>query len=474
MQRDEQSYNETTNRGWGVIIVALTGPPVFNNETNSTDYFNVVADARLATDDFFIDGEYEETNTGIGLYWGRFLAAPGDINGDGVPDLISACPRCKNKFVASGNDSQNLLIFFLNATGHAIGQKRLAYIDIDPELYGTAFPNQRFPGAVQNIGDLDGDGIAEIWVSTNNERPLSVQTPAWYILYLNASGDIRRVVRHLYNETVPPEQVMDSDFFGESCAPIGDLNGDGYVELAIGAQRDESPEFNVSSTGLVYIVYTGPNGTIFSNLTRYMNLSQYISLTEGDSFGAVAVPTGDMNGDGIPDFFIGAGRGDANTSIPNTREGRGYLVYLNQDGSEKEVFPIDETTLPLNDNDLMPGEIFTSSIVPAGDLDGNGVADFLFGSSAAEVNGTFRWGMVRVLYMNRTSEGLCLEDGDVLPPDPLSIGVTVGIIVGSVAIVLLIMGLVFGAALHAELAEEQQNKTSRTRQRRQQRQRRLQ
>ncbi len=96
----------------------------------------------------------------------------------------------------------------------------------------------------------------------------------------------------------------DQDFFGASCAAIGDLNGDGIGDLLVGADRDDD---GGTQRGAAYVLFLDTDGTVLSD--------QKISDTAGgftgilgnlDAFGTSVIGVGDLDADGVPDVAVGA------------------------------------------------------------------------------------------------------------------------------------------------------------------------
>ena len=129
----------------------------------------------------------------------------------------------------------------------------------------------------------------------------------------------------------------DNDRFGYSVSNIGDLDGDGILDIALGAyQYDDGG----GDKGAVYILFLNTDGTV--------KAEQKISDTQGglsaaldnsDNFGLSVSNIGDLDGDGIPDIGVGAYRDDDGGGD----RGAVYILFLNTDGTVKAEQKISDT-----------------------------------------------------------------------------------------------------------------------------------
>jgi hypothetical protein len=142
-------------------------------------------------------------------------------------------------------------------------------------------------------------------------------------------------------------------------AGAGDVNGDGYGDLVVGASG------LATSTGEVDVYLGGPSGlgTTPTTLNDPAN-------TAGDSFGGSVAGAGDVNGDGYGDLIVGA-RGTPNST------GGAYIYYGGSSG-------IGSLPTALNDPGGTLGDSFGLSVACAGDVNGDGYADLVVGAYSTE------------------------------------------------------------------------------------------
>ena len=117
---------------------------------------------------------------------------------------------------------------------------------------GPALSNNDFFGrSVANLGDLNGDGIVDLAVGAHGDDAGGSSRGAAHILFLNSDGSVKSTVEINSSTTRGPTLSTD-DFFGSSIANLGDLNGDGIVDLAVGATgNDTGGDFR----GALHILY---------------------------------------------------------------------------------------------------------------------------------------------------------------------------------------------------------------------------
>ncbi len=312
--------------------------------------------------------------------FGRDHDQAGDINGDGIVDLIVGARSDDDGAVDAGA----AYVLFLDANGAVISHQKISALE--GGFTDTLVAGDFFGYGVAGIGDYNGDAVPDVAVSALGA------TNSLYILHLNADGTVRSMVKNngitaqglsaadfdadgkldlvaaqpaaagggaiqilffddasvvLNDRTVTigantggfGDGLSNGDNFGgRESALLGDIDGDGTLELAVGAfQSDEgagaiwilsldSSTFNVVDQRKVGPGLAGFDETIPNDPNN--------NGTTGGQFGHALVAAGDLNADGVPDLVTGANQYDA---------GVGYILYLNADKTVKTFTRLNET-----------------------------------------------------------------------------------------------------------------------------------
>ncbi len=213
-------------------------------------------------------------------------------------------------------------------------------------------------GKVLNIGDLDGDGIAEVLVASS-----ATWGPDW-ILFLDKKGQVR-------------DQQKLSLSYGPNITVIGDVDGDGVVDLAGGRKNHgEGKSYGGGAFDIIFLRKNGSVKSIQPNNPGEEGFDKQVSAYEG--FGSHICGIGDIDGDNIPDLLC-----QGKYVAPEHEKYRNFsyaaslwLIMLTAEGKVKSYRAIDN-----QNRDFFPPFFFKlneapfSHIFPLGDLDENGVPD---------------------------------------------------------------------------------------------------
>ena len=239
-----------------------------------------------------------------------------------------------------------------------------------------------------SIGDLNRDGVTDLVVGAPFESTGGQSRGAIYVMFLNSDGSAKLTVKIASGLNGGPT-LADTDYFGVSLTSLGDLDGDGVVDLAVGAAGDDTGGFG---RGAVYILRLNADGTAKSTTKIASSLNGGPVLGTGDAFGVVA-SLGDLDGDGVTDIAVGAASADAG----GTDRGVVHILRLKVDGTVKNF-----TTIANPGNGTLPAankDNFGQAIATLGDLDGDGVVEIAVTASIHDTNGD-RPGLIHVLRLN--------------------------------------------------------------------------
>ncbi|MBF0099021.1 MAG: FG-GAP repeat protein, partial [Magnetococcales bacterium] len=236
-------------------------------------------------------------------------------------------------------------------------------------LTGTTYSVQMASGVIQ---DLAGNPYAGISDSTTLDFTLALAS-AIDLSNLDGTTGFRL------------DGQAAGDFAGRSVSSAGDVNGDGFADVIIGA-RDADPN-GLAGAGSSYVLFGRSSG-----FTSPLDLSSLNGATgfrldgnaAGDSFGIAVSLAGDVNGDGFSDLIVGAHTADPNGSS----SGAAYVIFGRATGfsSVLSVATLDGSN-GFRLNGGAAGDLLGWTVNAAGDVNGDGLDDLLLGARYADPNG---------------------------------------------------------------------------------------
>lgn len=279
--------------------------------------------------------------------FGRSVTCLGDVTGDGTDDIAFGAPNY------GASDDGAVFFYKGSVSGPSPGANRTILGDTNSGGLG---------GSISDAGDVNNDGFQDLLVGgslfangqANEGRAL---------VYLAAGGTM---------STEPVWEVEGNSVgarFGSTVAGAGDVNGDGFDDVLVGAFRFTNGE---SSEGKAFLYLSSASG-IATTPAWQLEGNQASANLSISLAGA-----GDVNGDGFSDFLVGASGYDNG----NTNEGRVYLFL----GSSGTISTTPARTYEGNEDNAR----FGASVGTAGDVNGDGFADFVIGATGAAAGGVAR------------------------------------------------------------------------------------
>jgi hypothetical protein len=264
---------------------------------------------------------------GAGL--GSAVSTAGDVNGDGYADVVVGAPN-DDPGVSDAGLAQ---LYQGSATG-LITSTTWAITGVEAAA--------RLGAAVAGAGDVNGDGYGDVLIGAPGADELGRAS-----LYLGSHDGLASTPVWTAQGGISATQ------FGAAVAGAGDVNGDGYADILVGA-----PDYTdvYSTQGRVWLYLGAAAGVVVTPAWQAQGNSV------GASFGAAVASAGDVNGDGYSDFVVGA---------PKAGGGGQVRVYLGSSSGPTG-------TLTLTGD--QPGAQFGASVAGAGDVNGDGFADVLVGA----------------------------------------------------------------------------------------------
>ena len=265
--------------------------------------------------------------------FGGAVAYLGDMNNDGLIELAVGADYDGDGGFWHGA----VWILSLNSDGTVSSHAKIS--DTQGNFQGFLDDYSIFGTDIENIGDLNGDGIEDLVVGSRRLGGLGISKGAIWVLFMNADFTVNSHQKIGHNEG-GFTTLDNEDYFGGSVANIGDLNGDGVVDLAVGAYRDDDLLVN---SGSFYVLFLNTDGTVDS-FQKVSNLDGgLVSEISNDAlFGESIDGVTDIDSDGKIEIVVGALR--QNNSLLNFQTGAFFIIELNADGtvSEEHIYTYGE------------------------------------------------------------------------------------------------------------------------------------
>lgn len=317
-----------------------------------------------------------------GDMFGYGVAGIGDLDGDGTPDLAVTAPNAEQPGMGANTNRGALFVCILTPSGTVRAMNRIDELDGLPLSVGDSFGQ-----ACASLGDLDGDGLPEIGVGAPGTDGGAFNGGAAYFVSVGTQGQYLRHVR-VTGTTAPRLLALDDvdNFGGRGMATLGDLDGDGAIEVAVGCYRDDD---DGTDRGAAWILsMRASSGTLVLERTAKVSSSAGSlpgPLEDDDLFGMTVAPLGDLDGDGVPDAAVGNNKDD----IGATDMGALFLLGLAPDGSVRAQHVVAQGS-GFPGLVLIPGERFGRALANLGDIRGDGSIVLGVGAGAG-VNGGRLW-----------------------------------------------------------------------------------
>jgi hypothetical protein len=329
--------------------------------------------------------------------FGRAVAPLGDLNSDGFLDIAVGAPLDDDV----GTDRGAIWILFLNGDGTVQSEQKIS--DDAGGFEGNLDDNDEFGHALANIGDLNNDGVTDLAVGVPNDDDGGIDRGAVWILFMNSDGTVQSSQKISSEEGDLGRDPDDEDHFGSAVTEIGDLDGDGVTDLAVGVSGDDD---GGTDRGAVWILFLNEEGTVDSMQRISQNSASFDGqLSDNDQFGNALANMGDINNDGTDDLVVGAKLSDDG----GAERGAVWILFLEIDGEVISSSKISNTEGNF-DGDLENGDQFGGSIAQIGDLDGDDLSDLIVGASLDDKGGTGK-GSVWVLFMDEVDTDYDEQEG---------------------------------------------------------------
>ncbi len=310
-----------------------------------------------------------------GAYW---ATTAGDFNGDGFDDLL----------VNGISNWLSATIFFSKGTGFSRTESLYAALqdkNTGISIFGVEGIDGQFP-SVNSVGDINGDHIDDIIVGNGNAG--GYQGGVSYVVFGSSSFTSKFLDVQTLNGTNGfrlhgVDGINGNDDFGDSVSGAGDVNGDGYDDLIVGAAWGGDNPTNGGSSYVVFGKASGFSANLEMTSLDGTNGFRLDGVAKDDFAGSVS-SAGDVNGDGFADMLIGA----SGANINGDDSGSSYVVFGKASGFDAVVNLVDlDGTNGFTMNGESAGDQLGGSVSDAGDVNGDGFGDILIGAGGADHHG---------------------------------------------------------------------------------------
>ncbi len=311
----------------------------------------------------------------------------GDFNNDGISDIILGASGVNT---GPGITGASYLIFGSTSNYPASFDLTTLNGNNGFVVNGVAIGDQ-FGTPVEGGGDYNGDGIDDLVIGAQFADPNGINSGACYVVYGHTGPFTPMLQASGLNGTngFRVDGISASSAIGRPSGNGGDINGDGFDDLIVGA-------INFSS-GKVFVVYGSPAGGSPSIQLSNLNGTNGFYINEanvGDGLGRTMSGVGDMNGDGYDDFLLGAN--NAITSGTNNA-GQAYIVY---------GFPNTTNTFTVNTDPSSCDAVVTLPLATAtGCSTGTISITNSYNSGGADASDTYPLGTTTVVYTATDANG---------------------------------------------------------------------
>jgi hypothetical protein len=313
--------------------------------------------------------------------FGSSLAALGDLNADGVPDLAVGAPGDDDGF-PSDLDRGAVWILFLDADGTVDAHQKVS--ETAGGFGGSLDPGDSFGASLAWLGKLHPDDPPALAVGAPSDNTGGDNNGAVWILLLSAAGVVQDEHKISRFDGCFFGGLDDFDHFGSSVAALGDLDGDSTPDLAVGAPGDDD---GGSNRGAVHILFLFESDGCVEGDAKISDTEGGFTgtLHDGDNFGASLAALSDVDCDGHPDLAVGAPSDDDGGPL----RGAIWNLRLGAAGTVLGHVKVSDTSGGFT-GVLDNGDFFGRGLAALGDFDGDGRLDLAAGAPSDDDGGIDR------------------------------------------------------------------------------------
>jgi hypothetical protein len=388
---------------WLVAGTVSNGTNTYTVYNNVTSYTQLVIDARIQiamqplvqvknlgtlSTGFVINGQCAADLSGISV------SNLGDVNGDGLDDIFVGAGYSDQ----GGTDTGRAYVVFGKTGSTAIDLSAVAAGSGGFLVRGLS-AGDMLGAMVSDVGDINGDGLADIMAAS---RQATVGATAYagksYVIYGKtdtAEVSLSAVAAGTGGFVILGQSA--SDYSGQAIGPAGDVNGDGIADFLVGA-TDNSSGVGGSKSGRAYVIF-GSTNTAAISLSAIAGGTGGFAIngqSAGDYTGFQTTTAGDVNGDGYADVLISSKY--ASPATGGTNAGKTYVVFGKSTTTNIDLSAVAAGTGGFVVNGQAASDASGTSVSAVGDVNGDGLADFVVGAWLADQTGRVDSGKSYVVF----------------------------------------------------------------------------